>query len=190
MHTFSPKSVRLTGASLPSFSFSRMNPQWIKKNNFFTQNSWTRRNLFGIFCRQGVSIGPNNIRPFAPKFRKFVAPAILHDRSWLYACKHCGIGFLLPTPKREGIYSNSFTGIIFSWSWTLSNQKFRGAACCTQQNHVSERSYTCTHCGSSFSSVIFLSRHTGERLYICEHCANTRYAKYKELPLHQFSAQK
>ena len=43
-----------------------------------------------MFCRQDVDMGPNNIQPFAPEFRKFTAPAILHGRS---SQRHCAYAF-------------------------------------------------------------------------------------------------
>ena len=112
-------------------------------------------------------MGPNNIQPFAPEFRKFTAPAILHNR-----CLHvaaCQRTFLLTTPEREGICSNPFTCILSSCPRTLFNKKFRGATCCTQQNHTGERPYECKQRGNKNFSVTFLSRHTSERLYKCRH---------------------
>ena len=119
-------------------------------------------------------MGPNNIQPFTPEFRKIHCAS---NPAWpkLTAALRIRLQamrqrtFLLTTPEREGIYSNPFTGILFSCPRTLFNKKFRGATCCTQQNHTGERPYKCKQRAMNFSSDILLSRHIGERPYKCKH---------------------
>ena len=127
-----------------------------------------------MFCRQDADMGPNNIQPFAPEFRKSTCAS--NSARPMLTCSGTTIRlqamrqrtFLLTTPEREGIYSNPFTGILSSCPRTLFNKKFRGATCCTQQIHTGERPYTCRQRAMNFSSDILLSRHIGERPYTCK----------------------
>ena len=131
MHTFSPKSVRMTGGSLPSSSFSRMNPQRMKK-----------------------------------------------------------FSFLPRTPKREGIFTAYFAGLIYSrvptlhkLCVTIRTHELQARATVLMQAtrkcvflvtsvssiHTGEHPYACKQRGNKNFSVTFLSRHTSERLYKCKY---------------------
>ena len=93
-----------------------------------------------MFCRQDADMGPNNIQPFAPEFRKSTCATnccTQHEHAgerW-YPCTQCGI---------------NFSSVTF-----LSR-------------HTGERLYICKHCAMNFSSDILLSRHIGERPYTCK----------------------
>ena len=121
-----------------------------------------------MFCRQDADMGPNNIQPFAPEFRKSTCTS--NSARPMLTCSGTTIRlqamrqrtFLLTTPEREGIYSNPFTGISFSCPRTLFNKKFRGATLRTQLNHTGERPFECKQRGNAFfSNFCFKHSHWG-----------------------------
>ena len=131
-----------------------------------------------MFCRQDADMGPNNIQPFAPEFRKSTC-ASNSARPKLTAALRIRLQamrqrtFLLTTPEREGIYSNPFTCILSSCPRTLFNKKFRGATCCTRQSHTGERSFECKQRGNAFFCNFCLKhshRRTSVRLQATRQC--------------------
>ena len=113
MHTFSPKSVRMTGGSLPSSSFSRMNPQRMKKFSFLPRTPKRE----GIFTAYFTGL----IYSRVPTLHKLCVTIRTHELQaratvLMQATRNC---FLLPTPKHDWIYSNPFTGILSSCVRTI-----------------------------------------------------------------------
>ena len=184
MHTFSPKSVRMTGGSLPSSSFSRMNPQRMKKFSFLPRTPKRE----GIFTAYFTGL----IYSRVPTLHKLCVTIRTHELQaratvLMQATRNC---FLLPTPKREGIFTAYFAGLIYSrvptlhkLCVTIRTHELQARATVLMQAtrkcvflvtsvssiHTGEHPYACKQRGNKNFSVTFLSRHTSERLYKCRH---------------------